>query len=116
MLDLVDTRQAVVASLASAAAGEEGQGEGEGEGQRERAEREGASLLDVAHAEHLSVGLAKEMLALLELGEPSDSGGGGHAPPTRGGGAIVRDEQAGEGTRWYRNWITGAVWDGQPLE
>ncbi|GAA6046818.1 hypothetical protein JCM3770_005658 [Rhodotorula araucariae] len=104
VLDLVDTRQALVASLA--AASDEGQGQGES-----AAEREGASVLDVAHAEGVSVGLAKELLFLLELGAGSSSSGGGGG----GGGALVRDEQ-GEGTRWYRNWISEAVWDGQVFE
>lgn len=112
---MLDTRQALVASVALSGAP---QGEGEederGEGARagaaaEAAEREGASLLDIAHAEGLSVGLAKELLGVLELGERPGAGGAGASA----GGAVVRDEQAGEGTRWYRNWISGAVWDGQ---
>ncbi|KPV71901.1 uncharacterized protein RHOBADRAFT_47352 [Rhodotorula graminis WP1] len=118
VLDLVDTRQALVASLALGGpqlAPGQGQGragdkeEGGTSAAAEAAEREGASLLDIAHAEGLSVGLAKELLGVLELGERGGAGGGGASA----GGAVVRDEQAGEGTRWYRNWISGAVWDGQ---
>lgn len=113
MLHLLDTRQALVASVALSGAPQgEGEDDERGEGARagaaaEAAEREGASLLDIAHAESLSVGLAKELLGVLELGERPGAGGAG------AGGAVVRDEQAGEGTRWYRNWISGAVWDGQ---
>ncbi|BGP43347.1 Vacuolar protein-sorting-associated protein 36 [Rhodotorula kratochvilovae] len=81
VLDLLDTRQALAASLLSASASVEG----------------------------VSVGLAKELLGLLELGDPGAAGGGG------GAGAVVRDEQ-GEGTRWYRDWISDAVWDGQVFE
>lgn len=75
----------------------------------ERREREGVNVLEVARAERLSVGLAKEMMDLLEMGEGSAAAGG----ERRGGGHVVRDEQGGEGTRWRRNLISGAVWDGQ---
>lgn len=114
VLDLLDTRQALVASLALGAPEREQEGDDGGGASAaaaaEAAEREGASLLDIAHAEGLSVGLAKELLGVLELGERAGAGGGAGASA---GGAVVRDEQAGEGTRWYRNWISGAVWDGQ---
>ncbi|EGU11464.1 Vacuolar protein sorting-associated protein 36 [Rhodotorula toruloides ATCC 204091] len=73
----------------------------------DRQTREGLGVLEVADAEKLSVGLAKEMMELLEMGEATALGG------RVGGGAVVRDEQGGEGTRWQRNYISHAVWDGQ---
>lgn len=100
ILELLDVRQATVASLSEA--------EVLGMAEIERREREGVNVLEVARAERLSVGLAKEMMDLLEMGEGSAAGG-----ERRGGGHVVRDEQGGEGTRWHRNLISGAVWDGQ---
>lgn len=103
LFDLLDLRQAIVASLSEA--------EASGLGEIERREREGVNVLEVAQAEKLSVGLAKEMMDLLEMGE---AGGGSAAPSERrGGGHVVRDDQGGEGTRWFRNLISSAVWDGQ---
>lgn len=64
-------------------------------------------LVEVAREEGLSVGLAKEMVELVEMGERTAG---------RGGGGVVRDEQAQEGTRWYRNYMDGFVWDGQTFE
>ncbi|GAA5846670.1 hypothetical protein JCM9279_003403 [Rhodotorula babjevae] len=112
VLDLLDTRQALVASLALSGAAQGEEEPAGGASAAEAAEREGASLLDIAHAEGLSVGLAKELLGVLELGERGGAGAGGGGGASAGG-AVVRDEQAGEGTRWYRNWISAAVWDGQ---
>lgn len=101
ILELLDLRQATVASLSEA--------EVLGMAEIERREREGVNVLEVARAEQLSVGLAKEMMDLLEMGE----GAAAAAGERRGGGHVVRDEQGGEGTRWHRNLISGAVWDGQ---
>lgn len=102
ILELLDLRQATVASLSEA--------EVLGMAEIERREREGVNVLEVARAEQLSVGLAKEMMDLLEMGEGAAAAAGGER---RGGGHVVRDEQGGEGTRWHRNLISGAVWDGQ---
>lgn len=99
ILELLDVRQATVASLSEA--------EVLGMAEIERREREGVNLLEVAKAEQLSVGLAKEMMDLLEMGEGATAG------ERRGGGQVVRDEQGGEGTRWHRNLISNATWDGQ---
>ncbi|GEM11479.1 vacuolar protein sorting protein VPS36 [Rhodotorula toruloides] len=98
ILELLDLRQALTASLAD-----------EGSTGLDRQTREGLGVLEVADAEKLSVGLAKEMMELLEFGEATALGG------RFGGGAVVRDEQGGEGTRWQRNYISEAVWDGQVL-
>ncbi|GAA5989785.1 hypothetical protein JCM10908_002321 [Rhodotorula pacifica] len=100
IFELLDLRQAMVASLTEA--------EVLGITEIEQREREGVNVLEVAKAEQLSVGLAKEMMDLLELGEVASTSG-----ERRGGGHVVRDEQGGEGTRWFRNLITNAVWDGQ---
>ncbi|GAA5870527.1 hypothetical protein JCM3774_003700 [Rhodotorula dairenensis] len=99
ILELLDLRQATVASLSEV--------EVLGMAEIERREREGVNVLEVAKAEQLSVGLSKEMMDLLEMGE------GVTALDRRGGGHVVRDEQGGEGTRWHRNLISNAVWDGQ---
>ncbi|POY72904.1 hypothetical protein BMF94_4065 [Rhodotorula taiwanensis] len=97
--ELLDLREAVVASLSEA--------EAAGMGEMERREREGVNVLEVAQAEKLSVGLAKEMMDLLEMGEgPTDA-------QRRGGGQVVRDDQGGDGTRWFRNLISNSTWDGQ---
>ncbi|BGP35226.1 Vacuolar protein-sorting-associated protein 36 [Rhodotorula toruloides] len=98
ILELLDLRQALTASLAD-----------EASPVLDRQTREGLGVLEVADAEELSVGLAKEMMELLEMGEATALGG------RVGGGAVVRDEQGGEGTRWQRNYISHAVWDGQVL-
>ncbi|KAJ8291996.1 Vacuolar protein-sorting-associated protein 36 [Rhodotorula toruloides] len=98
ILELLDLRQALTASLAD-----------EPSTSLDRQTREGLGVLEVADAERLSVGLAKEMMELLEMGEATALGG------RVGGGAVVRDEQGGEGTRWQRNYISHAVWDGQVL-
>lgn len=102
ILELLDIRQALTASLAESASDEPFTG-------IDRQTREGLGVLEVADAEKLSVGLAKEMMELLEMGEAT--AGGGRA----GGGSVVRDDQGGEGTRWQRNYISHAVWDGQML-
>ncbi|GAA5926199.1 hypothetical protein JCM1841_001153 [Sporobolomyces salmonicolor] len=93
LLSHLDLRQALVASLSDGEAGDEG----------ERREREGITLLEIAKVEGLSVGLGKDMVELVELG--MDGVGEG--------GQIVRDEQGGEGVRWFRNFIVGYEWDGQ---
>ncbi|GAA5903000.1 hypothetical protein JCM5296_004513 [Sporobolomyces johnsonii] len=93
LLSHLDLRQALVASLSDGEAGDEG----------ERREREGMTLLEIAKVEGVSVGLGKEMVELVELG----MAGAGE------GGQIVRDEQGGEGVRWFRNFIVGYEWDGQ---
>lgn len=103
LFDLLDLRQAIVASLSEA--------EASGLGEIERREREGVNVLEVAQAEKLSVGLAKEMMDLLEMGEAG--GGSATSSDRRGGGHVVRDDQGGEGTRWFRNLISSAIWDGQ---
>ncbi|GAA5973602.1 hypothetical protein JCM11641_007143 [Rhodosporidiobolus odoratus] len=89
------------------------------DGNRQRPPRQpvgGLNLLQIAQQEHISLGLAKELVELIEM------------EPTRGGlgeeGSIVcRDEQqVGEGVRWFRNVISmigaegeadGGGWDGQ---
>ncbi|GJN93922.1 hypothetical protein Rhopal_006981-T1 [Rhodotorula paludigena] len=100
LLSLLDLRQALVASLASPTTLDSLD-------PAALAEREGVQLVEVAREEGLSVGLAKEMVELVEMGE---------GPAGRGGGGVVRDEQAQEGTRWYRNYMDGFVWDGQTFE
>lgn len=62
--------------------------------------REGMTLLNVASEEQIAVGLGREMVEEVEM------------PASGRAGKIVRDEQGGEGVRWYRNFITGANWDG----
>lgn len=51
-------------------------------------EREGATTLQVAQTEGIALLLAREMVEGVEEG-----------------GEVVRDEQGGEGVRWYRNYI-----------
>ncbi|GAA5931968.1 hypothetical protein JCM10213_006718 [Rhodosporidiobolus nylandii] len=99
VLEALDVRQAVAASLEELPSDAE-----------EAAEREGLTLLDLARLEGLSVGLVKELVELVELGDGASG---------RGGGEIVRDEQGGEGCRWFRTpacWTAAAGldgWDGQ---
>ncbi|GAA5907646.1 hypothetical protein JCM6882_008937, partial [Rhodosporidiobolus microsporus] len=120
VLDLLDYKSAVVASLA------EPEVVAEGLGVEDEGQREGAGLLELARAEGggVSVGLVRELVALVEMGDPD-------RPPTsssssrgaRAGGRVCRDEQGGvggggSGVRWYRNWISEAQaggwgWDGQ---
>ncbi|BGP19937.1 Vacuolar protein-sorting-associated protein 36 [Rhodosporidiobolus nylandii] len=101
VLEALDLRQAVAALLEDVVDAEEA------------AEREGRTLLDLARLEGLSVGLVKELVELVELVELGDGASG------RGGGAIVRDEQGGEGCRLFRTpacWTAAAGldgWDGQ---
>lgn len=45
--------------------------------------------MEIAQTEGVALNLAKEMVEELEMG----------------GGDVVRDEQGGEGVRWYRNYI-----------
>lgn len=68
--------------------------------ERGEGEREGLTTLEVAKAEGegggVGVGLVKEMVEEVERE-----------------GQVVRDEQGGEGTRWFRNLMSGVQWDGQ---
>ncbi|BGP19942.1 Vacuolar protein-sorting-associated protein 36 [Rhodosporidiobolus nylandii] len=82
VLEALDVRQAVAASLEELPSDAE-----------EAAEREGLTLLDLARLEGLSVGLVKELVELVELGDGASG---------RGGGEIVRDEQGGEGASAQR--------------
>lgn len=82
LLSLLDLRQALSASFHTAF-----------DSDRISAEREGATTLEIAQMEKLSVGLAATMISEVE-----DQG------------VIVRDEQGGEGVRWYRNYIVGFTW------
>lgn len=54
----------------------------------EREEKDGATTLEVAREEGLAVGLSREMCEEVEMN-----------------GLVVRDEQAEEGVRWFRNYI-----------
>ncbi|GAA6011479.1 hypothetical protein JCM10207_002633 [Rhodosporidiobolus poonsookiae] len=101
VLDALDLREAVAASLEAAQA-EEAFFAGSG-GEGDVGEREGVSVLEVAREEGISVGLAKELLELVELGERGRSAGG----------RIVRDEQGASGVRWFRNVMDEMPWDGQ---
>ncbi|GAA6041923.1 hypothetical protein JCM8097_000223 [Rhodosporidiobolus ruineniae] len=117
VLEALDLRQALVASLSDADLFL-GSSEVEATATAARAEREGLTLLDLARLESIPVGLAKELLALMELGAPAVPREGQRAVK---GGEVVRDEQGGGGegeVRWFRNFIApggggGGGWDGQ---
>lgn len=54
--------------------------------------KEGATTLEIAQEEKVALGMAKEMVEMCESE-----------------GNVVRDEQGGEGVRWYRNYISSGV-------
>lgn len=83
VLSLLDFRQALSASFITAF-----------DIDRISAEREGVTTLELARIEEISVGLVEEMMDDLE-----------------GNGTITRDEQGGEGVRWYRNFISSFQWE-----
>ena len=64
----------------------------------EEGEGTGLGVVEIARKEGISLGLGKELVELVEMGE---------------GGRVVRDNQAGGGTRWFRDYLTGWEWDGQ---
>lgn len=78
LLDAIDLRRALADSFVTAF-----------DVERASAEREGITTLEIAQTEGVALNLAKEMVEELEMG----------------GGDVVRDEQGGEGVRWYRNYI-----------
>lgn len=104
MLDSLDLKQALAASLESS--------ELDDVGAAIEVERQGVGLLDLAREEGISVGLAKELVELVEFGESDrqrdGAGGAGGRRLEAWEGALCRDEQGGEGVRWYRNLISGA--------
>lgn len=58
--------------------------------------KDGMTTLEIAQEEGVSLRLAKELLEGVEMER----------------GELARDEQGGEGTRWFRNGFQGFVWDG----
>jgi hypothetical protein len=56
----------------------------------------GMTTIEIALREKIAVGLAAEMLSMIEMQD----------------GSIVRDEQdpRGGGAKWYSNYITGFAW------
>ncbi|KAK4704021.1 ESCRT-II complex subunit VPS36, partial [Phenoliferia sp. Uapishka_3] len=78
LLDTLDLRRALAESFITAF-----------DVERSSAEREGITTLELAQSEGVALNLAKEMVEELEIE----------------GGEIVRDDQGGEGIRWFRNHI-----------
>lgn len=58
-------------------------------------ERAGITTLEVAQEEHVALNFAREMVEEMEMG----------------GGEVVRDEQGGDGVRWFRNHIVEQGWE-----
>ncbi|KAM0756511.1 hypothetical protein T439DRAFT_352189 [Meredithblackwellia eburnea MCA 4105] len=85
LLDILDLRRALAESYHLSAF------EGAAGETLSAVEREGITTLELAKEEGVALNLAKEMVEELE----------------QASGDVVRDEQGGEGIRWYRNYIVG---------
>nr|CRX79114.1 hypothetical protein ls5930a1_00148 [Leucosporidium scottii] len=101
LLAFLDLRQALASSLSLSAGAEGGRGGGGGGGATtleivRNEEEEEAALVVGGGGGGMSLAMIKEMLDEVE-----------------GRGILVRDEQGGEGVRWWRNGISGSSWDGQ---
>lgn len=94
LLDFLDLRQAL-----SASSGFDDMAENNGTENTviPAIEREGATTLEMAREENIALILAKEMVEEVEAIRSV---------------TVVRDEQGGEGVRWYRDFISSATWDG----
>lgn len=70
--------------------------------EQEEGRERSISAIELASLENLAIGMASEMLESVEMSRKEHESIGGMA-------GIVRDDQAGGGTRWYRDLIS--EWD-----